>query len=232
MGHKLPGSRQNYFDVHDVDEIAKKYSKIDWSRESLSAIENFSDEVNRLKEKVSSLEEENQSLKTRLNGWGNQTNELQTLRDDVNALMAELKALKSKKSARDTFSGEIKNKQRRLNFVNIAKPFVLGNRFPKVNDEILAFWDRVILVSFPNSFIDKEQIPNIEKQWLDDADEVSGILNWMIEGLHRLLINGFFTQSQIEKETITEFKRVSDTIGAWLEERVVFERALSDTRHY
>lgn len=27
MGHKLPGSRGNYFDSHDVDEIAKKYMR-------------------------------------------------------------------------------------------------------------------------------------------------------------------------------------------------------------
>jgi integrase len=27
MGHRLPGSRENYFDVHDIDEIATKYMK-------------------------------------------------------------------------------------------------------------------------------------------------------------------------------------------------------------
>lgn len=27
MGHRLPGSRENYFDAHDIDEIAEKYMK-------------------------------------------------------------------------------------------------------------------------------------------------------------------------------------------------------------
>lgn len=27
MGHRLPGSRENYFDHHDIDEVAGKYMK-------------------------------------------------------------------------------------------------------------------------------------------------------------------------------------------------------------
>jgi len=34
MGHKLPGSRGNYFDFHDVDEIEKKYKSCNFSREA------------------------------------------------------------------------------------------------------------------------------------------------------------------------------------------------------
>jgi len=33
MGHKLPGSRGNYFDFHDVDEIERKYLSCNFSRE-------------------------------------------------------------------------------------------------------------------------------------------------------------------------------------------------------
>jgi len=33
MGHKLPGSRGNYFDFHDVDEMEEKYKTCDFSRE-------------------------------------------------------------------------------------------------------------------------------------------------------------------------------------------------------
>jgi len=34
MGHKLPGSRGNYFDFHDVDEIEEKYKSCNFSREA------------------------------------------------------------------------------------------------------------------------------------------------------------------------------------------------------
>lgn len=31
MGHKLPGSRGNYFDYHDEDEVLQKYSRANFS---------------------------------------------------------------------------------------------------------------------------------------------------------------------------------------------------------
>jgi len=131
--------------------------------------------------------------------------------------------LLKKLTGEDFIDAEVKNKQKRLVFMNIAKFYILGNRFPKVNDTTLAFWDRVLLLNFPNSFTGVERIPNIEKTWLDDKDEVSGIINWMIEGLLRLVQNNDFTKSKSQTETILEFKKVSDTIGAWLEEKCVFE---------
>jgi integrase len=32
MGHKLPGSRGSYFDYHDIDEVERKYMRLDFSR--------------------------------------------------------------------------------------------------------------------------------------------------------------------------------------------------------
>lgn len=32
MGHRLPGSRGNYFDYHDLEEVASKYVSCNWSR--------------------------------------------------------------------------------------------------------------------------------------------------------------------------------------------------------
>jgi integrase len=34
MGHKIPGSRDNYFDKHDVDEVARKYSTLKFNPEA------------------------------------------------------------------------------------------------------------------------------------------------------------------------------------------------------
>ena len=34
MGHKIPGSRENYFDRHDIGEIEQKYMKCNFSRET------------------------------------------------------------------------------------------------------------------------------------------------------------------------------------------------------
>lgn len=59
MGHKLPGSRGNYFDFHDIDEIALKYEACNFSREA---------ETNAVMKRIEELRQENLKLKKRLNG--------------------------------------------------------------------------------------------------------------------------------------------------------------------
>jgi P4 family phage/plasmid primase-like protien len=131
--------------------------------------------------------------------------------------------LLKKLTGEDVIDAEVKNKQRRLCFMNMAKFFILGNRFPKINDTTLAFWDRVLLIPFPKSFLGKERRANVEREWLDDPEEVSGILNWMLDGLHRLSQQKQFTKSNSMEETMLDFKRNSDSVGAWLDEKVTFD---------
>jgi P4 family phage/plasmid primase-like protien len=133
--------------------------------------------------------------------------------------------LLKKITGEDTLDAEVKGKQKRLSFRNVAKPFVLGNEFPRVNDTSLAFEDRTLILKFPNTFTGKNQVDNIERVWLEDSLEVSGIFNWMLEGLHRLCLNGDFTLSKTTQEVILEFKRTSDPIGAWMEDMCVFDVA-------
>ncbi len=133
--------------------------------------------------------------------------------------------LLKKITGEDTLDAEVKGKQKRLSFRNVAKPFVLGNEFPRVSDTSLAFEDRTLILKFPNSFVGKNQVDNIERSWLEDSLEVSGIFNWMLEGLHRLCSNGDFTLSRTTQEVILEFKRTSDPIGAWMEDMCVFDVA-------
>lgn len=55
MGHKLPGSRENYFDRHDMDEVAEKYLTCNFSGEVES--EEAEKEIKALKERLRVLEE-------------------------------------------------------------------------------------------------------------------------------------------------------------------------------
>lgn len=138
--------------------------------------------------------------------------------------------LLKKITGEDFVDAEIKNKQHPIRFINFAKMFVLGNRFPRVNDNTIAFWDRIILIRFPYSFIGKKQIVDIEKAWINDEDERSGILNWMIEGLMRLLSNNEFTVGKTTGETTLEFKRASDTTMSFLDEQCEYKSDSEYTR--
>ena len=129
--------------------------------------------------------------------------------------------LLKKITGEDTLDAEVKGKQKRLTFRNVAKAFVLGNEFPKVGDASLAFEDRTLILKFPYEFKGKSQIDNIERTWLSDPVEVSGIFNWMLEGLRRLVRSGDFTISKTTQEVMLEFKRLSDPFAAWVEDNCV-----------
>jgi len=131
-------------------------------------------------------------------------------------------------TGQDSISAEIKGKNQRLNFTNFSKLIVLGNHFPKVEDNSLGWWDRVIVLKFPNSFINGDQIVDIENRWI--PEEIPGIFNWMLEGLYRLFVTGTFTKNKSTEESKTEYMKVSDPFNAWIIERCIFVSAAYLTR--
>jgi integrase len=57
MGHSLPGSRGNYFDVHDIDEIASKYVKADFGPVSGdSRVRILEGELGTMRDRIAKLE--------------------------------------------------------------------------------------------------------------------------------------------------------------------------------
>lgn len=72
MGHKLPGSRGSYFDYHDVNFAREQYIRGYWSRISedhIRKLEKRVAEVQAYEKRIEELEQKNQELKTRLNGY-------------------------------------------------------------------------------------------------------------------------------------------------------------------
>jgi len=120
-------------------------------------------------------------------------------------------------TGQDSMSAEIKGKQRQQQFTNYAKIIILANRLPPVGDNTVAWWERVIIVEFPNEFIGERQRPNIEEEWLNDEGERNGIARWALEGLQRLLKNGRFTQGKRMEETINEYRKWSNSVGYFIE---------------
>jgi P4 family phage/plasmid primase-like protien len=124
----------------------------------------------------------------------------------------------------DFISAEIKCKQRHIGFRNVAKFYILGNKYPRVRDNTDAFKQRIIVIKWEKQYLEgKGQIQHIaEKTWL--KDEKSGILNWMINGLKRLLNNTKFSLTATQQEMMIEFERASDSIAAWIDERLIFDQ--------
>lgn len=123
----------------------------------------------------------------------------------------------------DALDAERKGVQERFKFFNTAKMTVMGNKFPNVDKPTDAFWERLKLIKFPYTFTGDSQIQDIEKTWLDDPQQRAGILNWMIEGALRLLKNHGFTMTKTQEETVIQFKRATDSRGAFIAECIEFD---------
>jgi len=82
-------------------------------------------------------------------------------------------------------------------FDAVGKHLYAANEVPDVQvpDDDEAFWRRWILVEFPNNYPPSQRDPELRNQ-LTEPDVLSGVLNWAIEGWHRLLNQGYFTNEE------------------------------------
>jgi putative DNA primase/helicase len=114
----------------------------------------------------------------------------------------------------DCLMAERKN-QMAFNFVNHAKMIFSCNKLPEVRDDTIAFFRRWIIINFPNKF--NKGTANISLvEELSQPNEVSGIFNWAIEGLKRVLKNSEFS-SDITPEQVAEiYKRMSNSLLAFV----------------
>lgn len=114
-----------------------------------------------------------------------------------------------------------------IHFVNHAKLIFSANRLPKTFDETRAFWRRVMLITFSETFIDGADDKNLINK-LTTEDELAGILNLAIEGLQRLSDNEGFTKNDSIDQINEFYMRNSDSIGTFFIDRVEITNAADD----
>ncbi len=103
-----------------------------------------------------------------------------------------------------------------------AKMLFTGNRMPIVNDDSLAFWDRIALIAFVQRFMGDKKINREEllNGMLSD-DERSGLLNLALEGLASLLSTNEFFGMEDTEATKNKYIRISDPVMAFGHERAI-----------
>lgn len=120
----------------------------------------------------------------------------------------------------------------RLNFVNYAKMVFCANELPISYDTSDAFWLRWIIFEFPYKFVPKDEYdaasdeerknlrikdPDIVAKLTTD-DELSGLLNWALEGLARLLQQGEFSYKPKMKDVKSVWQRKSTSFNAFFDD--------------
>lgn len=118
-------------------------------------------------------------------------------------------------TGQDTVTAEDKY-QDQYQFKSFAKLIFSCNQPPIVNnDDSKAFWRRWQLIQFPNSFPPEKRDVNILDK-LTTEEELSGLLNVAIEGLHRLRNQGYFTSETTPDITSKDYNRMADSVKYFL----------------
>lgn len=129
---------------------------------------------------------------------------------------------------RDTIQAKRKY-LRDLNFVNYAKMIFAANELPKIFDTTDGFWTKWVLIEFPYKFVTQEQYDSASeedrKMWkimdpdiiekLTEEEELSGLLNYALDGLDRLLAHKDFSYTKSTNEVKDMWIRKSDSFTAF-----------------
>lgn len=95
-----------------------------------------------------------------------------------------------------------------------AKWIILGNQLPAVSDQTAGFWRRLAIIPFNASFPDGSADPLLARRIVQN--ELSGVLNWALGGLHRLLERGRFPAMPAEVMAQLEAgKRETNSVLSW-----------------
>lgn len=100
-------------------------------------------------------------------------------------------------------------------FQNYAKMIFSANQIPKTPDESDAFFRRWIILQFPNQFTGGNDDKKLIYRLTTDA-EMSGLLNYAIAGLKRLLERGDFTSARSIEEMRELYMRQSDSVMSFI----------------
>jgi len=114
----------------------------------------------------------------------------------------------------DNISAEQKFKAY-FNFVNHAKLIFSANKLPESKDDTDAYFRRWEFINFPYAFYGKKCDAKILEKISTD-NELSGLFNWSLTGLRRLLKNGCFTNSQNVDEMREQYQRLSSPVAAFV----------------
>jgi len=97
------------------------------------------------------------------------------------------------------------------------------NELPKSIDRSFAYYRRLILIPYLNSFTGKNQDKALKAKL---ESEINGILNWSLEGLSRLFKNQGFSESKTSNEMLQYYKLDNDNVLQFTNESCVIDDGL------
>ena len=103
-----------------------------------------------------------------------------------------------------------------VNVRDYAKLMFNLNELPKDVEHTNAFFRRLLIVPFEITIPEKEQDKQLAKKIIES--ELSGVFNWVLQGLERLLKNKGFTDCQAINAAREDYRINSDSVLVFMEE--------------
>ena len=134
-------------------------------------------------------------------------------RNDIPSSLIEDTGAFKEITAGDSIKAERKFKDP-FRFEPNAKHLFSANQLPDAETEDEAFYRRVLLVPFPSTVPKSERDPHLDEKL---QSELSGVLNWMLDGLQRLMAQGEFTGDRTPGETQRTWEKWGHTVDRFRE---------------
>ena len=123
---------------------------------------------------------------------------------------AMLKAI----TGNDAITARQMHVQKAESFISYAKLIYSTNRPPLIDDPSNAMWRRIIEVDYRHTFVENASWQDTLIREMTTPEEMSGILNWAIEGLRRLVQQRQFSNAaELEERRKAYLKKAKSTFA-------------------
>lgn len=103
-----------------------------------------------------------------------------------------------------------------MTLTNYARLAFNCNELPKDVEHTEAFFRRFLLIPFDVTIPEAERNPNLAREIIET--ELSGVFNWVLEGLQRLLNQGNFSPCEPAQRLLAKYRKESDSVAMFLED--------------
>jgi len=110
---------------------------------------------------------------------------------------------------------------------NYAKLVFNCNELPTDVEHTNAFFRRFMIIPFEVTIPEEDQDKQLSKKIIDS--ELSGVFNWVLDGLKRVLAQKGFSQSEVISQRNDKYRKESDSVQMFIDEREYSESMVSWT---
>lgn len=103
-----------------------------------------------------------------------------------------------------------------FSITNYAKLIFNCNELPKDVEHTNAYFRRFLIIPFDVTIPEAERDTELANSII--SSELSGVFNWVLEGLNRLIAQKKFTDCEAVRQQIEDYKRQSDSVQLFLED--------------